>query len=54
MLEIDGKTLFQSMSICRHLARKADLCGSSEDDALACDMTVDALEDMRRSKCKIF
>ncbi|CAH1406490.1 unnamed protein product [Nezara viridula] len=48
MVEMDGKTLFQSMAVCRHIARKAGLYGSSEDEALEIDVTVDTLEDMRK------
>ncbi|KAE8573447.1 hypothetical protein A483_HHAL011992 [Halyomorpha halys] len=48
MLEMDGKTIFQAIAICRYLARKNGLCGSSEDEALDIDVTVDTLEDMRK------
>ncbi|CAH1395986.1 unnamed protein product [Nezara viridula] len=46
MLEVDGKTYFQAFAICRYLARKAGLNGSSEEEGLAIDATVDTLMDM--------
>ncbi|CAH1406486.1 unnamed protein product [Nezara viridula] len=46
MLEMDGKTHFQTFAICRYLARKAGLNGSSEEEGLAIDATVDTLVDM--------
>ncbi|CAH1406487.1 unnamed protein product [Nezara viridula] len=46
MLEVDGKTYFQGYAICRYLARKAGLNGSSEEEGLAIDATVDTLMDM--------
>lgn len=48
MVEMDGKTLFQSMAVCRHLARKGGLDGTSEDEALDIDVAVETLEDMRK------
>nr|WLK66392.1 glutathione S-transferase [Eocanthecona furcellata] len=49
MLEMDGRTLFQSLSISRYLARKHGLSGSNEEEDLDIDMTADTLEDMRRN-----
>ncbi|XP_059471665.1 uncharacterized protein LOC132194428 [Neocloeon triangulifer] len=47
VLEIDGKTLHQSVAICRYLAKKAGLAGKDESDALQCDIIVDTIGDMR-------
>lgn len=47
MLEIEGKTLFQSMAICRYLARQLNLNGRSNWAETQIDMTVDALNDFR-------
>lgn len=46
-LEIDGKTLHQSVSICRYLAQKHQLIGKSDWDKTECDMIADTVNDMR-------
>ncbi|MCH1932657.1 glutathione S-transferase family protein, partial [Shewanella sp. A25] len=35
-------------AICRYIARKNGLCGSTEEEDLDIDITVDTLEDMRK------
>ena len=52
VLEIDGKKYSQSKSICRYLAKKFNLYGSNDLEALEIDASVDAIEDMRMRKCK--
>ncbi|KAK9506833.1 hypothetical protein O3M35_008695 [Rhynocoris fuscipes] len=48
MLEIDGKTLFHSMAICRYLAKRMNLSGGNSDWLnVQIDMTVDSLNDFR-------
>ncbi|XP_014262361.1 glutathione S-transferase-like [Cimex lectularius] len=46
-LEIEGRELSQSKTICRYLAKKLNLCGKNEWDATYCDMMVDMLDDFR-------
>ncbi|XP_063218212.1 glutathione S-transferase-like isoform X2 [Bacillus rossius redtenbacheri] len=46
VLEVDGKVLHQSASICRYLAKKFGLAGSSDEESLQIDMIVDTIEDV--------
>nr|ANS53396.1 glutathione-S-transferase sigma class 2 [Sitophilus oryzae] len=46
VLEIDGKPIAQSFSICRYLARKFNLDGKNELEALECDSMVETLGDL--------
>ncbi|CAB3372554.1 Hypothetical predicted protein [Cloeon dipterum] len=46
VLEFEGKTLFQSISICRFLARRFNLTGEDEWDSLQCDIAVDTISDI--------
>jgi glutathione S-transferase len=46
--EDEGGTLFQSQAILRHLARPRGLCGESEDEAIACDVSVEAARDLQQ------
>ncbi|XP_046392078.1 glutathione S-transferase-like [Ischnura elegans] len=48
VLEVNGKKVGQSVAICRYLARKWNLVGNSDWDALQCDMLVDALGDLKQ------
>lgn len=45
-LKIDGKELVQTGAIMRHLGRKYDLNGSSEDDATFLDMFFEGVRDV--------
>ncbi|KAG8223841.1 hypothetical protein J437_LFUL007862 [Ladona fulva] len=47
VLEYEGKTLYQSIAICRFLAKKLKLCGHNEEDAVDCDIIVDTITDFR-------
>ena len=44
-LEIDGKTLYQSIAITRFLARKYGLAGKTEFEEAQADMIVDCILD---------
>ncbi|XP_050495570.1 hematopoietic prostaglandin D synthase-like isoform X2 [Bombus huntii] len=48
VLEIDGKPVAQSNAVARYLARKYDLMGKDEWDAMICDVLVDTLEDLEQ------
>ena len=50
VLEIDGKKYSQSKSICRYLAKKFNLYGSNELEALEIDASADAVDDIRVRK----
>ena len=50
VLEIDGKKYSQSKSICRYLAKKFNLYGSNDLEALEIDASADAVEDVRMCK----
>ncbi len=45
---VDGETYSQSNAIVRHLARKHDLYGASEHEALRADAILDGIDDIRR------
>ncbi|CAH0694777.1 unnamed protein product [Spodoptera exigua] len=47
LLEFDGKTYAQSMSIARYLGNKYGLAGDSLEDALEIDQNVDLINDLR-------
>ena len=47
VLEIEGKTVHQSVAICRYLAKKAGIAGSDDWESLQCDIAVDTIGDMR-------
>ncbi|KAK2584871.1 hypothetical protein KPH14_002468 [Odynerus spinipes] len=47
MLEIDGKRIAQSVAICRFLAKKCNLVGKDDLEALEIDATVDTIHDVR-------
>nr|XP_033200190.1 hematopoietic prostaglandin D synthase-like [Bombus vancouverensis nearcticus] len=46
VLEIDGKPVAQSNAVARYLAKKYDLMGRNEWDAMICDVLVDTLGDL--------
>ncbi|XP_050494901.1 hematopoietic prostaglandin D synthase-like isoform X2 [Bombus huntii] len=48
VLEVDGKPVAQADAVARYLARKYDLMGRNERDALICDVLVDTLEDLEQ------
>jgi len=47
VLEIDGKQIHQSMSICRFLANKVGLAGKTDLENLEIDIVVDTVNDLR-------
>ncbi|XP_050494952.1 hematopoietic prostaglandin D synthase-like [Bombus huntii] len=50
VLEVDGKPVAQADAVARYLARKYDLMGRNERDALICDVLVDTLEDLEQEE----
>lgn len=50
VLEIDGKKMSQSVSICRFLAKKVGLAGNNELEDFEIDSVVDTVNDFRMSK----
>ncbi|XP_050494751.1 hematopoietic prostaglandin D synthase-like [Bombus huntii] len=50
VLEIDGKPVAQSNAVARYLARKYDLMGKDEWDAMICDELVDTLGDLKQGE----
>ncbi len=50
ILEIDGKSLFQSIAICRYLAKKVGLVGNTAVEDYEIDNAVDNLNDLRSSE----
>lgn len=50
VLEIDGKPVAQSNAVARYLARKYDLMGKNEWDAMICDVLVDTLGDLKQGE----
>ncbi|XP_076659485.1 glutathione S-transferase-like isoform X2 [Halictus rubicundus] len=48
VLEIDGKLIPQSNAIARYLARKHNLTGRDEWEAMQCDVLVDTLGDLKQ------
>lgn len=49
VLEIDGKKVHQSISICRYLAKKVGLSGSTDFESFEIDAAVDTVNDLRQS-----
>ncbi|KAJ6638718.1 Glutathione S-transferase [Pseudolycoriella hygida] len=47
ILEIDGKVLYQSIAICRYLAKKVGLVGTTAMEDYEIDNAVDNLNDLR-------
>lgn len=50
LLEVNGKYLAQTQSICRYLARKLKLDGANEWEAAKCDEIVDGIQDFALRK----
>lgn len=46
LLEVNGKKLAQSMTICRYLAKKFKLTGKDDWEEAKCEEYVDALSDL--------
>lgn len=53
ILEVDGKAMYQSVAICRYLANKVGLGGSSDYENYEIDNVVDTMNDYRLSE-KLF
>ncbi|XP_065353112.1 glutathione S-transferase-like [Cloeon dipterum] len=47
VLELDGKTVHQSVAISRYLAKKAGLAGKDDWESLLCDIAVDSILDLK-------
>ncbi|KAL1117626.1 hypothetical protein AAG570_003941 [Ranatra chinensis] len=54
VLEYEGRTVGQSNAIARYLAKKFDLTGRDEWEALECDALVDTLSDLKQSKSQLY
>ncbi|XP_039300765.1 glutathione S-transferase-like [Nilaparvata lugens] len=50
VLEIDGKSVWQSVAISRYFGKKADLAGKDEWESLMIDVIVDTFTDFRLGK----
>lgn len=50
VLEIDGKPYHQSKAISRFIAKKGNLYGSNELEAMEIDATVDSIDDLRQGE----
>lgn len=48
ILEIDGKIINQTTSICRYLAKNANLVGDDDWETLLIDVTVDNVRDVHQ------
>lgn len=47
LLEYNGLKLFQTVPICRYLAKKFKLDGKDDEDSVRCDIAVDTVQDLR-------
>ncbi|XP_022173346.1 glutathione S-transferase-like [Myzus persicae] len=54
VLEIDGKTVNQSIAISRYLAKKAGLAGNDEWESLLIDVAVDNIYEIRQEIMKYY
>ncbi|XP_033318545.1 glutathione S-transferase-like [Bombus bifarius] len=54
VLEIDGTPVAQSNAVARYLAKKYDLMGRNEWDAMICDVLVDTLGDLKQAALENF
>ncbi|WAR26001.1 GST9-like protein [Mya arenaria] len=52
VLEVDGKQLSQSLTICRYLAREFHLCGKTAWEQAKVEEIVDTMEDLRLEVAK--
>jgi len=50
VLEIDGKQYHQSRAIGRFIAKKGNLYGSDDFEAMEIDATIDSMDDIRLGK----
>lgn len=50
VLEVEGKQISQSISICRFLSKKVGLAGTNDLENLELDSIVDTINDFRISK----
>ena len=50
LLEIDGKKINQSISICRYLSKQVGLAGANDFESFEIDRVVDTCNDFRLSK----
>ena len=50
VLEVDGKTIGQSMTIARFLARRYNLAGKNDLEEAEADMLVDSMADTLEGK----
>lgn len=53
ILEIDGKVINQTTSICRYLAKNADLMGDDDWETLLIDVAVDNIRDVQQGKYEL-
>lgn len=53
ILEADGKVMYQSLAICRYLARLVGLYGANPLEDYEVDNAVDNINDFRASKYDI-
>ncbi|CAB3372552.1 Hypothetical predicted protein [Cloeon dipterum] len=54
VLQIEGKTLFQSQAICRFLAKRFNLTGKDEWDSVQCDIASDTIYEIRNAYLTFF
>ncbi|XP_046392664.1 glutathione S-transferase-like [Ischnura elegans] len=54
LLEVDGKTVHQSVAICRYLANQFKLAGDNAWESVQCDMLIDSFGDLRDLVNKLF
>ena len=54
VLEVDGKTIAQSMSIARFLARRYNLAGKNELEEAEADMMVGVMDDAFSGNAKLY
>ncbi|XP_060565092.1 probable glutathione S-transferase 9 isoform X1 [Ruditapes philippinarum] len=52
VLEVDGKLLSQSLTICRYLAREFGLCGKTSWEQALVEQVVDTMDDLRAEVAK--
>lgn len=50
VLEVDGRRVHQSISVCRYLAKRVGLAGNTDYENLLIDTAVDTVNDFRLSK----
>lgn len=50
VLEVDGRRVHQSISVCRYLAKRVGLAGATDYENLLIDTAVDTVNDFRLSK----